>query len=115
MDLTSERHEQAARDLELAYAVVDSEGWIRHRLSSPDGRCLQGAVWKGAGNDLDRVTVALVSLREYLRRAYAAELKGRPTDGLSAVHYVNDHLLRDKEDALDVLAKAAVAAREGVG
>jgi hypothetical protein len=53
-------------------------------------------------------------LWEYLRRAYAAELEDRAT-GSSVVYYVNDHLLRDKQDAMDVLAKAAAAAREGVG
>jgi hypothetical protein len=112
-DLAAQR-EQAARDLESAREAMDRKGWIRHRFSGADGMCLQGAVWKGAANDEDRILAAHICLWEYLRRAYAAELEGKPT-GLSAVYYVNDHLLRDKDDAMDVLAKAAVTAREGVG
>jgi hypothetical protein len=112
--MTGEEREQAARDLESAREALARRGWIRRRFSTEDGVCLHGAVWAGVGNDADRVTVALFPLHAYLCRAYAAELQDK-AGWTSVVFYVNDHLLRDKQDAMDVLAKAAATAREGVG
>jgi hypothetical protein len=111
MGMTNEQREQAAADLEAARDVLDSEGWIRGQLSSKDGYCLIGAVWVGARNDGDRAIFAQVALIAYLQQAYPDET--RDAEGRVIAH-INDHVLRDKQEAMDLLAKAAIATRERV-
>jgi hypothetical protein len=114
MGMTNEQREQAAADLEAARDVLDSEGWIRGQLSSEDGYCLVGAIWAGVRDEMRDATfpqAAQAALIAYLQLAYPDET--RDAEGQVIAH-VNDHVLRDRQEAMDVLAKAAIATRERV-
>lgn len=104
--------EQAAHDLEAARDFYIDHEWMRRRFGDDTGGCLLRAIWHGAQGDAVRIRAARLALDGYLEQAYAADLhrlEGH-CDPLLLTR-VNDVLLHDKDDAMDVLAKAAIDVR----
>jgi hypothetical protein len=136
--MTQQQWRQAADDLDAARHEIEARGWCRGDLQSGTQVCLLGAVayathpeeaevpFRGPQGhvlrrthsvDLDRwllderAVVAETALERYLRQAYPSADIGP----YRAVTHINDNELHDQAEAVELLEKAAVAAREQVG